>query len=236
MFVAMLLGVAAVIATIVVIKSPLAALPGVVLMFGIIAIAAKFAPVPADPRYSDDLAADRAELPDRREAGLPYGARLDGEDVVLVWVGWKRTLWLVLAAFCVLIAVVSLTGDDIRNPGIGVALAVLCLYKCRRYLRPGLVLGPATIRQPATGAAVRWTDVDRVSEVSGRGLVWILIRGRPGTVQRTLWGWLRRRIWVPVGALAIDTWDLVELLRYGVESAQGPVRDSDRLDIHFDVP
>jgi hypothetical protein len=66
----MLLGVAAVIATIVVIKSPLAALPGVVLMIGIIAIAAKFAPVPADPRYSDDLAADRAELPDRREADL----------------------------------------------------------------------------------------------------------------------------------------------------------------------
>jgi hypothetical protein len=235
MFVAMLLGVAALVATILVIGSPVAALPGAVLAIGIIGVAAKYAPVPADPRYADELAADLAELPDRREAGLPYGAVLDGDDVVLVWVRWKRVLWLLLAAFLVLIAVVSVTGD-IRNPGVGIALAALCLYKCRRYLRPGIVLGPATIRQPATGATVRWADVDRVSEVSGRGLVWILVRGRPGTVHRTLWGGLRRRIWVPVGALAIDSWDLVELLRYAVESAQGPVRDSDRLDVHFEVP
>jgi hypothetical protein len=116
-----------------------------------------------------------------------------------VWVGWKRVLWLVLRVLRADRGRLAHRGRH-PQPGIGVALAVLCLYKCRRYLRPGLVLGPATIRQPATGAAVRWTDVDRVSEVSGRGLVWILIRGRPGTVQRTLWGWLRRRIWVPVGA------------------------------------
>jgi hypothetical protein len=235
MFVAMLLGVAALVATILVIGSPVAALPGAVLAIGIIGIAAKYAPVPADPRYAEQLAADLAALPDRREAGLAYGAVLDGDDVALVWVRWKRVLWLLLAGFLVLIAVVSVTGD-IRNPGIGIALAALCLYKCRRYLRPGLVLGAAAIRQPATGATVRWTDIDRVSEVSGRGLVWIVVRGRSGTVHRALWGGLRRRIWVPVGALAIDAWDLVELLRNGVESTQGPVRDSDRIDVHFEVP
>jgi hypothetical protein len=235
MFVAMLLGTAAAVATILVIGSPIAALPGAAVAIGIIGIAVKYAPVPADPRYAEQLAADRAELPDRREAGLVYGAVLDGDDVALVWVRWKRVLWLLLAGFLVLIAVVSVTGE-IRNPAVGVAAAALCLFKCRRYLRPGLVLGAAAIRQPATGATVRWTDIDQVSEVRSRGLVWIAVRGRPGTVHRTLWGRLRRRILVPVGALAIDAWDLVELLRSGVESTQGPVRDSARIDVHFEVP
>ena len=128
MFVAMLLGVAALVATILVIGSPVAALPGAVLAIGIIGIAAKYAPVPADPRHAEQLAADLAELPDRREAALYYGAVLDGDDIALVWVRWKRVLWLLLAGFLVLIAVVSVTGD-IRNPGIGIALAALCLLK-----------------------------------------------------------------------------------------------------------
>jgi hypothetical protein len=235
MFVAMLLGVGAALAAVVVTGSPFGGLLGAALAVAVIGAAAWRAPVPQDPKYADALAADLAELPDRREAGLPYGAVLDGEDVVLVWVRWKRALWLLLAAFLVLIAVVSMTGD-IRNPWVGVALAAMALFKCRRYLRPGLVLGPLEVRQPATAAAVRWTDVDQVGERSGRGFVWIVIRGRRGTVQRTLWGTLRRRIWVPVGALAIDSWDLVELLRFAVESAQGPVREDDRLHVHFEVP